>query len=56
MTLGLHKAVEMGIIVALLQKFRRRMKVDRLRELGRQYPVFCFLLLVLLLSTLLLNR
>ncbi|XP_075874097.1 sorting nexin-14-like isoform X3 [Nelusetta ayraudi] len=46
----------MGIIVALLQKFRRRMKVDRLRELGRQYPVFCFLLLVLLLSTLLLNR
>lgn len=32
------------------------MKVDRFRELGRQYPVFCFLLLVLLLSTVLLNR
>uniref|UniRef100_A0A8C6NR93 Sorting nexin-14 n=1 Tax=Nothobranchius furzeri TaxID=105023 RepID=A0A8C6NR93_NOTFU len=30
--------------------------LDRVRELGRQYPVFCFLLLVLLLSTLLLNR
>uniref|UniRef100_A0A8C9ZUQ6 Sorting nexin-14 n=1 Tax=Sander lucioperca TaxID=283035 RepID=A0A8C9ZUQ6_SANLU len=28
----------------------------RFRELGRQYPVFCFLLLVLLLSTVLLNR
>ncbi|XP_070776556.1 sorting nexin-14-like [Enoplosus armatus] len=32
------------------------MKLNRLRELGRQYPVFCFLLLVLLLSTVLLNR
>ncbi|KAK2891848.1 hypothetical protein Q8A73_017513 [Channa argus] len=32
------------------------MKLDRLRELGRQYPVFCFLLLLLLLSTVLLNR
>lgn len=55
-TLGLHRTTEMGIIAALLQKLRRRVKVDRLRELGRQYPVFCFLLLVLLLSTLLLNR
>ncbi|XP_031644243.1 sorting nexin-14 isoform X15 [Oncorhynchus kisutch] len=35
---------------------RHRMKLDLLRELGRQYPVFCFLLLVLLLSTVLLNR
>uniref|UniRef100_A0A7N8XBZ5 Sorting nexin 14 n=1 Tax=Mastacembelus armatus TaxID=205130 RepID=A0A7N8XBZ5_9TELE len=41
---------------AHLQKITRRIKLDRLRELGRQYPVFCFLLLVLLLSTLLLNR
>lgn len=32
------------------------MKVERLRELGRQYPLFCFLLLLLLLSTVLLNR
>ncbi|KAM9341473.1 sorting nexin-14-like isoform 5-T5 [Symphorus nematophorus] len=46
----------MGIIRACLQKIRRRMKLDRFRELGRQYPVFCFLLLVLLLSTVLLNR
>uniref|UniRef100_A0A3P8QA13 Sorting nexin-14 n=1 Tax=Astatotilapia calliptera TaxID=8154 RepID=A0A3P8QA13_ASTCA len=46
----------MGCIRAYLQKLRRRVKVDRLRELGRQYPVFCFLLLVLLLSTVLLNR
>uniref|UniRef100_A0A3Q3LRC0 Sorting nexin-14 n=1 Tax=Mastacembelus armatus TaxID=205130 RepID=A0A3Q3LRC0_9TELE len=46
----------MGCIRAHLQKITRRIKLDRLRELGRQYPVFCFLLLVLLLSTLLLNR
>ncbi|XP_044021652.1 sorting nexin-14-like isoform X7 [Siniperca chuatsi] len=46
----------MGCIRACLQKIRRRMKLNRLRELGRQYPVFCFLLLVLLLSTVLLNR
>ncbi|XP_041810550.1 sorting nexin-14-like isoform X5 [Chelmon rostratus] len=46
----------MGCIRACLQKIRRRMKLDRFRELGRQYPVFCFLLLVLLLSTVLLNR
>uniref|UniRef100_A0A3P9BC80 Sorting nexin-14 n=1 Tax=Maylandia zebra TaxID=106582 RepID=A0A3P9BC80_9CICH len=46
----------MGCIRAYLKKLRRRVKVDRLRELGRQYPVFCFLLLVLLLSTVLLNR
>uniref|UniRef100_A0A673CV65 Sorting nexin 14 n=1 Tax=Sphaeramia orbicularis TaxID=375764 RepID=A0A673CV65_9TELE len=46
----------MGCIAAYLQKIRRRMKLDLLRELGRQYPVFCFLLLVLLLSTVLLNR
>uniref|UniRef100_A0A8C4D982 Sorting nexin-14 n=1 Tax=Dicentrarchus labrax TaxID=13489 RepID=A0A8C4D982_DICLA len=46
----------MGCIGACLKKIRRRMKLDRFRELGRQYPVFCFLLLVLLLSTVLLNR
>ncbi|KAM4724173.1 sorting nexin-14-like isoform 2-T2 [Anableps anableps] len=46
----------MGVIRAFLQLTRRGMKLDRVRELGRQYPVFCFLLLVLLLSTLLLNR
>ncbi|XP_070834848.1 sorting nexin-14-like isoform X5 [Chaetodon trifascialis] len=46
----------MGCIRVFLQKIRRRMKLDRFRELGRQYPVFCFLLLVLLMSTVLLNR
>ncbi|XP_039641803.1 sorting nexin-14-like isoform X8 [Perca fluviatilis] len=46
----------MGCIRACLQKIRRRVKLERFRELGRQYPVFCFLLLVLLLSTVLLNR
>uniref|UniRef100_A0A8C7VUL4 Sorting nexin-14 n=1 Tax=Oncorhynchus mykiss TaxID=8022 RepID=A0A8C7VUL4_ONCMY len=46
----------MGCIRVYLQKMRHRMKLDLLRELGRQYPVFCFLLLVLLLSTVLLNR
>uniref|UniRef100_A0A665WQ01 Sorting nexin 14 n=1 Tax=Echeneis naucrates TaxID=173247 RepID=A0A665WQ01_ECHNA len=47
---------KMGCIRAYVQKMRRRIKLGRLRELGRQYPVFCFLLLVLLLSTVLLNR
>uniref|UniRef100_A0A3B3BRX7 Sorting nexin-14 n=1 Tax=Oryzias melastigma TaxID=30732 RepID=A0A3B3BRX7_ORYME len=46
----------MGSIGRFLQNIRFRMKLDRVRQLGRQYPVFCFLLLVLLLSTVLLNR
>lgn len=46
----------MGCIRAYLQKLRHRIRLDLIRELGRQYPVFCFLLLVLLLSTILLNR
>ncbi|CAJ1073509.1 sorting nexin-14-like isoform X4 [Xyrichtys novacula] len=46
----------MGCITAFLRRIRHRTKLERFRELGRQYPVFCFLLLVLLLSTLLLNR
>ncbi|XP_017546416.1 sorting nexin-14 isoform X2 [Pygocentrus nattereri] len=33
-----------------------RLKVDLVREVGRQYPVFCFLLVLLLLATVLLNR
>ncbi|KAM9466211.1 sorting nexin-14-like isoform 3-T3 [Clarias gariepinus] len=37
-----------------LLKVRRRLELCR--EVGRQYPVFCFLLLLLLLSTVLLNR
>nr|XP_040054652.1 sorting nexin-14-like isoform X3 [Gasterosteus aculeatus aculeatus] len=46
----------MGCIRACLQKMRRTVKLERFRELGRQYPVFCFLLLVLLLTTVLFNR
>lgn len=46
----------MGWIWVCVQRIRRRMRLDRFRELGRQYPVFCFLLLVLLLATVLLNR
>ncbi|XP_077413207.1 sorting nexin-14 isoform X8 [Vanacampus margaritifer] len=46
----------MAFIRVCLQHIRRKMKLDLLRDLGRQYPVFCFLLLVLLLSTVLLNR
>lgn len=46
----------MGCIAVLVQNMRRRMRLDRLRELGRQYPLFCFLLLLLLFSTVLLNR
>ncbi|XP_051942704.1 sorting nexin-14 isoform X7 [Hippocampus zosterae] len=47
---------KMGFIRVCLQRVRRKMKLDLLRDLCRQYPVFCFLLLVLLLSTVLLNR
>ncbi|KAM9339324.1 sorting nexin-14-like isoform 3-T3 [Symphorus nematophorus] len=35
---------------------KRGLKVDVLREAGRQYPVFCFLLLSMLSLTVLLNR
>uniref|UniRef100_H3C893 Sorting nexin 14 n=1 Tax=Tetraodon nigroviridis TaxID=99883 RepID=H3C893_TETNG len=45
----------MGWIRVCVHRIRRRMRLDRFREL-RQYPVFCFLLLLLLLSTVLLNR
>ncbi|XP_076834528.1 sorting nexin-14-like isoform X2 [Brachyhypopomus gauderio] len=33
-----------------------KIRLGLLRETGRQYPVFCFLLILLLLSTILLNR
>ncbi|KAJ7989195.1 hypothetical protein DPEC_G00316990 [Dallia pectoralis] len=46
----------MGCIWLLLQRMKHGIKLELVRELGRQYPVFCFLLLVLLLSTVLLNR
>ncbi|KAJ8288637.1 hypothetical protein COCON_G00012960 [Conger conger] len=46
----------MASIKARLENLKQRLKLDLFRELGRQYPVFCFLLLFLLLSTVLLNR
>ncbi|XP_023695069.2 sorting nexin-14-like isoform X3 [Paramormyrops kingsleyae] len=39
-----------------METLKQRLKVDLFRELGRQYPVFCFIMLCLLLSTVLLNR
>ncbi|KAK1171921.1 sorting nexin-14 isoform X5 [Acipenser oxyrinchus oxyrinchus] len=41
---------------ALLENLQQRLKVDLFREIVRQYPVFCFIVLFLLLSTILLNR
>ncbi|XP_036397942.1 sorting nexin-14-like [Megalops cyprinoides] len=46
----------MQCIRTRLETLKRRLKLDLFRELGRQYPVFCFLLLFLLFSTVLLNR
>ncbi|KAG7465819.1 hypothetical protein MATL_G00157840 [Megalops atlanticus] len=46
----------MQCIRTRLEMLKRRLKLDLFRELGRQYPVFCFLLLFLLFSTVLLNR
>ncbi|XP_060790561.1 sorting nexin-14-like isoform X3 [Neoarius graeffei] len=44
----------MSFLGVYLQKMRR--KLELCREVGRQYPAFCFLLVLLLLSTVLLNR
>uniref|UniRef100_A0AAY5EP66 PX domain-containing protein n=1 Tax=Electrophorus electricus TaxID=8005 RepID=A0AAY5EP66_ELEEL len=41
---------------ALLESFRRAFKIDMLREVARQYPFICFLLMFLLSSTIILNR
>ncbi|XP_031435622.1 sorting nexin-14 isoform X2 [Clupea harengus] len=43
-------------IRARLSILRQRLKLDLFKEVGRQYPVFCFLLVILLLATVLLNR
>ncbi|CAL8312137.1 unnamed protein product [Lota lota] len=45
-----------GIIRGVLLHLKRWLKVDFLREAGRQYPLFCCLLCSLLLLTVLLNR
>ncbi|XP_064195976.1 sorting nexin-14 isoform X1 [Anguilla rostrata] len=43
-------------IRAYLESLKQCLKVEHFREVGRQYPVFCFVLLFLLLSTVVLNR
>uniref|UniRef100_A0A4W5MW36 Sorting nexin 14 n=1 Tax=Hucho hucho TaxID=62062 RepID=A0A4W5MW36_9TELE len=39
-----------------LANLKQGLQIDVLREVGRQYPVFCFLLVFMLSSTILLNR
>ncbi|XP_006008919.1 sorting nexin-14 isoform X2 [Latimeria chalumnae] len=46
----------MQLLRRMGQNLKQRLKVDLLREIFRQYPVFCFILIFLLLSTILLNR
>uniref|UniRef100_UPI0037E92A67 sorting nexin-14 isoform X2 n=1 Tax=Semicossyphus pulcher TaxID=241346 RepID=UPI0037E92A67 len=43
-------------MAGLLTCLKRGLKIDVLREAGRQYPLFCFLLLSMLSLTVLLNR
>lgn len=50
MTLSFYRME--GVVTYL----KRGLKIDVLREAGRQYPVFCFLLLSMLSLTVLLNR
>ncbi|KAM4633705.1 sorting nexin-14-like isoform 2-T2 [Polymixia lowei] len=46
----------MAGIHTYLENIKQGLKIEVLREVGRQYPLFCFLLLSLLLFTVLLNR
>uniref|UniRef100_A0A4W6ERK7 Sorting nexin 14 n=1 Tax=Lates calcarifer TaxID=8187 RepID=A0A4W6ERK7_LATCA len=46
----------MAGILTYVEDLKRGLKIDALREAGRQYPVFCFLLLSMLSLTVLLNR
>ncbi|XP_053192894.1 LOW QUALITY PROTEIN: sorting nexin-14 [Scomber japonicus] len=43
-------------MAGFLESLKKGLKVDVLQETGRQYPVFCFLLLSMLCMTVLLNR
>lgn len=43
-------------MAGILTHLKRRLQIDVLRETGRQYPLFCFLLLFMLSLTVLLNR
>ncbi|XP_071323780.1 sorting nexin-14-like isoform X2 [Trachinotus anak] len=46
----------MAGILTYVEQLKRGLRMDALREAGRQYPVFCFLLLGMLSLTVLLNR
>ena len=50
------RVVMAGLIRRCLGHLRRWLKVDLLREAGRQYPLSCCVLSSLLLLTVLLNR
>uniref|UniRef100_A0A8D3CXD3 Sorting nexin 14 n=1 Tax=Scophthalmus maximus TaxID=52904 RepID=A0A8D3CXD3_SCOMX len=47
---------EMAGFFGLVEDLKRGLKVDALAEAGRQYPLFCFLLLSMALVTVLFNR
>uniref|UniRef100_A0A8C7D7K6 Sorting nexin 14 n=1 Tax=Oncorhynchus kisutch TaxID=8019 RepID=A0A8C7D7K6_ONCKI len=46
----------MECIRVYLESLKQGLQIDVLREVGRQYPVFCFLLVFMLSLTILLNR
>ncbi|KAM7368277.1 hypothetical protein PAMP_014513 [Pampus punctatissimus] len=46
----------MSGVLTYLESLKRRLKIDVLREAGRQYPVFCCLLLSMVSMTVVLNR
>ncbi|KAL2081871.1 hypothetical protein ACEWY4_021689 [Coilia grayii] len=46
----------MATLKEYAQSFRQWLRVEVLREVVRQYPVICFLLMFMLLSTIILNR
>uniref|UniRef100_A0A8C8D9E9 Sorting nexin-14-like n=1 Tax=Oncorhynchus tshawytscha TaxID=74940 RepID=A0A8C8D9E9_ONCTS len=46
----------MECIPVYLESLKQGLQIDVLREIGRQYPVFCFLLVFMLSLTILLNR
>ncbi|XP_034018325.1 sorting nexin-14 isoform X2 [Thalassophryne amazonica] len=46
----------MAGVRVFLENLQKKLKIDVLREAGRQYPLFCFLLLFMFSLTVLLNR
>ncbi|GAA6081585.1 sorting nexin-14 isoform X1, partial [Tachysurus ichikawai] len=45
----------MAGVKVFLESLRRRLKVDVMREVVRQYPFICFILISMLSSTIILN-